>query len=77
MSTTNQDSQFSSFFQTILKNVRKSKNLGFQGNISAWELFQKLLHSKIQRMVVKRNFMVFRVLIYLKYISKQNDLLYG
>ena len=71
----NQDSQLSWFFQTIWKSVRKSKNMGFQGIISAWKLFQNLLHSDSQKMVGKRNFMVFRALFYSKYISSQDDLL--
>ena len=56
---TNQDSQLSWFFQTIWENVRKSKNLGFQGIISVWKLFQNLLHSEFQKMVEKSNFMIF------------------
>ena len=72
---TNQDSQLSSFFQTLSKTVRKPKNMGFQGIISAWKLFQNLLHCKFQKMAEKRNFMVFRALFYLNYISSQDDLL--
>ena len=75
--TTNQDSQLSWFFQTIWNTVIKSKNTGFQGIISAWKLFQNLLHSKIQIMAEKRNFLVFRALFYMRYISNQNDLLQG
>ena len=70
--TTNQDSQLSWFFQTIWKAVRKSKNTRFQGIILAWKLFQNLHHSKIQIMTEKRNFLGFRALFYLKYISNQN-----
>ena len=44
--STNQDSLLSWFFQTIWKTVRKSKNVGLQGIISAWEWFQNLLCKK-------------------------------
>ena len=74
---TNQDSQLSWFFETICKTAGKSKNMGFQGIISAWKLFQNLLQSKFQKMVEKRIFMALRALFYLKYISNQNDLLQG
>ena len=47
----------------------------FQKIIFAWKIFQNLLHSKFQKIVEKRNFMVFRALFYLKYISNQDDLL--
>ena len=59
---TNQDSQLSWFFQTIWKTVRKSKNIGLEGIISAWKWFQNLLCSKFHEMVEKLNFMVFRAL---------------
>ena len=52
---TNQDLQLSSFFQTLSKTVGKPKNMGFQGIISAWKLFQNLLHCKFQKMAEKRN----------------------
>ena len=51
--------------------------MGFQGIISVWKLFQNLLHSKFQKMIEKSNFMVYRALFYLKYISNQDDLLHG
>ena len=63
---TNEDSQLSWFFQTISKTVRKSKNMGFQGIVSAWKWFKNLLHSKCsrnsQKMAEKWKFMVFRAL---------------
>ena len=51
--------------------------MGFQGIISAWNIFQNLLRNKFQKMVEKKNFMVFRALFHLKYISNQDDLLPG
>ena len=59
---TNQGSQISWFLQTIWKTVRKSKNIGLRGIISAWKWFQNLLHSKLQKMAEKLKFMVFRAL---------------
>ena len=41
--STNQDSQLSWFFQTIWKAIRKSKNRGLYGIISACKWFQNLL----------------------------------
>ena len=49
--------------------------MGFQGIISAWNIFQNLLHNKFQKMVEKKNVVVFRALFHLKYISNQDDLL--
>ena len=53
---TNQDSQLSWFLQTIWKTVRRSKNMGLQGIISAWKWLQNLLQSKFLKMAEKRKF---------------------
>ena len=77
---TNQDSQFSWLFQTIWKTVRKSKNMGLKGVISAWRWFQNLLQSKLQKMDEKLKFIVFRVLSLFKvyiYISNKDDIWQG
>ena len=59
--TTNQDSQGSWLSQTIWKIVRRSKNMGLHGIISAWKWLQNLLQSKLQKMTEKLKFMVFGV----------------
>ena len=77
---TNQDSQFSWLFQTIWKTVRKSKNMGLKGVISAWRWFQNLLQSKLQKMDEKLKFIVFRVLSLFKvyiYTSNKDDIWQG